>query len=468
MAIVTSLNSLQAELVASLQQWAATNSDIADFFAGSAGQAVVRLVSGAAAFNEYRNQFNRRELSIGNAQLPSSVLALARALGYNVNRKTAPYVDLTVNPLTTRMLTRQLPAVTIATIDAYVDAPVQLVAGVQQVVRVYLGEWVDVDVVAPAGELYATILEDAALPFTIDNALVYVSQNDVPLATTAYIEEMLDANTVTVRTSGTGGIEVVFGDGVDGAALAGNDDIHLRYLVTAGLITVSMPQMAAGELALSELAAYAVSGRGSMEDSIQKVQTLAPRYYQTLRRAVSKLDYCAIATAYPGILDAVVDVSDTSCCNYVCICVREDFSALTAPEMAAYAAYIEKLGIMGKTVAIVMGEPVYIDLVMQCDVDPTNPLLPTDLSATLLTAMQAALGAGVLGGTFRTGDARNLLQALPGVIRAYSVAPWQDRTLTDQDYFVVRSCLVTPNTSTYILNQNEVGAAGAGYSDNVG
>lgn len=470
MAIVSNLNSLQADLVAQLQQWAAANSDIKDFFAGSTGQAIIRLISGVGAFNEYRNQFNRRELSIGNAKLPSSVLQLARALGYNVNRKTAPYLDLTVLPVTTRTLTRDLPVATVAQQTAYVDAPVQLVAGQQSTVRVYLGAWTDVDVTAATGELYAAILEDATQPFTIDNALVYVSLNGTPLVTTPYIEDMDTASVVTVRTSGTGGIEVVFGDGTDGALLSANDVVHLRYFVTQGLTTVSLPQFQAGELQLSEITAYAVSGRGSNEDSLQKVQTLAPRYYQSLRRAVSKKDYDAVATSYPGILDAYVMPSDTSCCDYVAMYVREDYSALTTDEAAAMSTYIEKLGIMGKTVMCVAGTPIYLDLVMAADVDPTNPDLPLDLGAAMLAAlpvMRDQFGQplqGVLGQTFKIQDAVNLLRSFPGVLRAYITQPWQDKTLVNQDYFIVRSCQVAINTSEYVLSQNAVGVNGAGYA----
>lgn len=470
MAIVSNLNSLQADLVAQLQQWAAANSDIKDFFAGSTGQAIIRLISGVGAFNEYRNQFNRRELSIGNAKLPSSVLQLARALGYNVNRKTASYLDLTVLPATTRTLTRDLPVATVAQQTAYVDAPVQLVAGQQSTVRVYLGAWTDVDVTAATGELYAAILEDAAQPFTIDNALVYVSLNGTPLVTTPYIEDMDTASVVTVRTSGTGGIEVVFGDGTDGALLSANDVVHLRYFVTQGLTTVSLPQFQAGELQLSEITAYAVSGRGSNEDSLQKVQTLAPRYYQSLRRAVSKKDYDAMATSYPGILDAYVMPSDTSCCDYVAMYVREDYSALTTAEAAAMSTYIEKFGIMGKTVTCVAGTPIYLDLVMAADVDPTNPDLPLDLGAAMLTALPAMRDQfgqplqGVLGQTFKIQDAVNLLRSFPGVLRAYITQPWQDKTLVNQDYFIVRSCQVAINTSEYVLSQNAVGVNGAGYA----
>lgn len=470
MPIVTNLNSLQSDLVAQLQQWAAANSEIQDFFAGSTGQAVIRLISGVGSFNEYRNQFNRRELSIGNAKLPSSVLALARALGYNVNRKTAPYLDLSVTPATTRTLSRALPALVVANLTAYVDAPVQLVAGVPSTVRVYLGSWTDVDVVAAAGELYAAILEDADAPFTIDNSMVYVSQNAVPLVTTPYIEDMDSGSIVTVRTSGTGGIEVVFGDGTDGALLSANDDIHLRYFVTQGLTTVSLPQMQAGELQLSEVTSYALSGRGSNEDSLQKVQTLAPRYYQSLRRAVSKKDYDAVSTSYPGIVDTYVMPSDTSCCDYIAMYVREDYSALTTVEAAAMKAYIEKFGIMGKTITCVAGTPIYIDLVMAADVDPTNPALPLDLGAAMMTKLPVLKDPfgqplqGVLGQTFKIQDAVNLLQSFPGVTRGYISQPWQDRTLNEQDYFIVRSCRVTVNTSEYVLSQNQVGVSGAGYA----
>jgi len=62
-----------------------------DFMSSSAGTILVELLAGMGAFMSYHSIGARRESFIDTALLTSSIYNMSIMLGYNVNRKSAPF-----------------------------------------------------------------------------------------------------------------------------------------------------------------------------------------------------------------------------------------------------------------------------------------------------------------------------------------------------------------------------------------
>lgn len=72
----------------------------ADFFASSAGQTLIELMSGLGTYAAFHSMSARGEAYVDTAQLRTSLLQIANMYGYAVNRSSAPKLLLRFPPLT--------------------------------------------------------------------------------------------------------------------------------------------------------------------------------------------------------------------------------------------------------------------------------------------------------------------------------------------------------------------------------
>lgn len=153
----------------------------------------------------------------------------------------------------------------------------------------------------------------------VDHLSVYVknSVSDTVTETYTYFDEIPlgsidgETNVYFLRETFDGYYEVYFGDDVLGRAIQTGNVVELHYLITSGedandrqLFTLSSSLSGVSSVSITTVDA---SYGGDERESVSSIKFLAPMFYQSQNRAVTKEDYKAIIMRnYPNIIDVSV------------------------------------------------------------------------------------------------------------------------------------------------------------------
>jgi uncharacterized phage protein gp47/JayE len=123
------------------------------------------------------------------------------------------------------------------------------------------------------------------------------------------VESAPDDQSFTTSLDDSGQTSVIFGDGFSGTRpSSGINNIHARYrkgLGTSGnLPSGSIQQMIDSVPGLQKVTNPVPSSGGGDPENITQIRRRAPASLQTFGRAVSVVDYVALALSYPGIAKA--------------------------------------------------------------------------------------------------------------------------------------------------------------------
>lgn len=430
-----------------------------DFFDGSHGQTILELCSGIGALLSYQATANRRETNLVTAKLKSSLYSIAYTLGYPINRKLCSKVKLVINnPNKEIYWLRSIP------VGYFKGTPVSLLhdtalpTGVSEVDCV-VGEWHRQSFRITEYEDYLQIPIDIETDIEfIDNELVEVALNDVPIKTTRYIEDM-DENSLVIKTL-INHIVITFGSFVLGRPAKINDVLSIDYLkirprsVEESTIPYTLKDLQIDQQL--ECTGLTLIRREQPEDDLIKVSRVIPGYFASKRRMVTPADHEAIVLSYPGVRDAkfargICDINplnnydkavceansgtwtkvNTGCCTQVMSYLKYDETEWLGTEEDAVYKYLEDFQIAGEHIIFRKGEPVLINL------KATVVLKPTGNPEQVRKALDAALESQcyLLGATFNIAKWVRDVNEIPGVYQCYVQRPYRDRRLAFYGYF---------------------------------
>lgn len=449
----------QDDIRSNLLKYISDHSEIKEFYAGSTGNIVVHLLSGSVAFLAYTAEFNRRESSLTSALLASSVLDRARSLGYNVNRKGCPVVDVVVNSPRDVYLTSDEPVIKINRRNAYVVENIDIPKNTPTMIRLVVGELkMQEEKIATSKDFYRIFCEEDD-PYSIDNNIVQIFVNDQPLRHVPYIEEMVADDQVTCLTSLQGGLEIIGGSGELGYSFNNSDVVKVVYIVTDGLLENNL-EFSDAYLIPSELAGFNIVTRGSYEDSVEKVRALAPRYYQTLRRAVTIKDYEAIAESYQGVIDSCIDGPRVGNeCKVKISYLKDTYQLMSPSEKELFKNYLTQFSILGYDIEITDPVPVYVDLILEVEyVGSDREGMLSELGSKLkFFEYQFEYHLHVV-------DIERIAYTVKGIRRSYLRRPYSDRKCSKNEYYVLRSANIIVNNNDKAIRDILVDTDETGYS----
>ena len=307
------------EIRADLEEYIRTSpefSDVVDLFEHTVGALLLDLLAGVGAFLSHKALTARRESYLHTALTSRSVYMLGTMLGYSPRRKRLPVVQITFVPSTTADLYR---GEAFGTIGAYqllafydfhmtqgTETTQKFVVGAYETYSFTVQETVSwLSVVTPPSSIYGPFAVSDQLTLEGNPLVELILEPDVPVSLTDQLEE-LGTYEVVVTTHHEGGIRITFGDGITGRKPFAGESYTVRYFSGPGYVA-DLPSLEVSSPYIESLTSFEVLDRGADEDPLDAVRTLAPRYYSTLKRAVTASDYRSIAMSYPGIKDAYAE-----------------------------------------------------------------------------------------------------------------------------------------------------------------
>lgn len=308
--IISNSSVSQEQILRNINEWVKTlpnYNDIKDNLNTSTMSVIYQLLAGFSSWNFYNYQMNRAETYLSTATQDKSVYTIARQFGYNLDRGMSPVLVCTYDNVETITLKSG------DVIGSYGDLDV-VYFGVQRfvekgdVVEFFVGKYsyVDKTVQNSASELLRDRLTAETLNY-IDNLRVYLTIDRDVYIPTKQVENF-----------------VVKGEAIDFSVSPRETDIYLmdtqykyglynlqdgtpykiEYLETDGYspnISVDSVEMISGWICLS------ISSQGTNPEPVEKLRAVAPFYYSTMRRAVTKNDYDYLSKSNSLVLDTYAE-----------------------------------------------------------------------------------------------------------------------------------------------------------------
>lgn len=442
----------------------------ADLFGSSTGQVIIRMLAGLTAYNIYRFEFTRRELAIDTAQMRSSLYQLAQFQGYPVNRRTPAIIRITGSYSGGQTYLDRYSAVgTIGTHEvSMLDAYTYSGSG-DMVLTCVVGTWETSEAIAVAQtgvRNWASVHfkeGDFALPNLTDengNAFLYLVMNPAyissdPTILTENLEDFLSVSSlqsgvekILVQTHHMGGVVFRFGDGENFGLRILPGDYQIKYVDSVGFIDGLAGLTFASSLSGFTPSQVEVVSHGSNEDSLEKLRTLIPLYYQTLRRAVTTQDHEVILEAFSGSLISAkasvgsIGLGQLCCTLYLAYLFLDEHLATSAVggELDQMSAHMDVHRMIGFQLTFTDPEPIGIEAVMVVVVD-NSFVSKAEVEVHIQDEMD--LVCLELGATFHCAKLLKAANAVPGVSRTYIQRPLADRTLLYNQYFRRESLTLT-------------------------
>ncbi len=320
----TTVNVDVEQIVTGLQQKLGTLPSWKDLLTAATGTALIELIATAAGFSIYANERAFLEAFPDTAILPSSITSSIRLLGVRISRKLP--ASGTFN------ITKPADGIA-AVIPAYTQfsypggmlfnrtAILFSNTEVTQTVSLYEGRLVTVYLQGLGTDFQTFISADSG--FTVSDADVAVLLNGTPIpvvvdglwryAAQTFTNAQGVMSTVTNpavqdRTNKDGALELNFGSTYYGTQPQIGDSIQVTYAVTQGQAG-NNTNFAGTPISLTPyytvVATSALTG-GADEKNPTVYQRIGPPAFASLVGAVNSSGYNAVATSYPGVIDAQV------------------------------------------------------------------------------------------------------------------------------------------------------------------
>lgn len=204
-----------------------------------------------------------------------------------------------------------------------------------------------------------TLSEEEQIAYIKENSSLFLDQNFLML---------VDSNSVMARTDYNGGVFLLFGDGNFGKRLNSSSVIKIKYLKTKGSNGYLNRGIDLGSYNISEqiidFKTQSLIQGGTDEDSVDKVRYLAPKFFHTQGRAVTKYDYEAVAMSYPGVVSAKADKLE-ECCTICLSVLKQGAAEWTDQEKAEFMDYMDKYKMVSLFIDFWEPEPVSLDMTVK-------------------------------------------------------------------------------------------------------
>lgn len=317
------------QIKTNLKNYLQSQSEFTDYdFDGSGLSVLIDILAYNTHYNAYLANMLANEMFIDSAVKRSSVVSLAKHLGYTP-RSTAGSVatlDITVtDPAglpTTLTLDRFSPftstingtAFTFLTIE---PATIQPVNGIYTFsnIKVKQGTLLDYSytVVDPGPdekyEIPNTGVDTSTLFVTVQNSAI-----DTTLATYTLVTDITgvsgSSTVFFLEENALGNYQIYFGDGIIGRKLVAGNIVRILYLVSVGEdanVSGSITQTFTSGGSIGGATNVAIttvsnSSGGASKESISSIKFNAPKFDQSKNRAVTKNDYAVlIKSQYPTV-----------------------------------------------------------------------------------------------------------------------------------------------------------------------
>jgi hypothetical protein len=414
-----------------------------DFFISGAGTTQTELLAGLGAFLSFHSLGARRESYLDSCKLYTSAINICNIIGYPVNRVSAPRLKIKFYlPLST-FWDRETPLFyfrgkSISLLNS------QTISGGTNEIECVVGDWKNSTFVSTTNEKFAnTLILDTGIDTNLYGDTLEVYINGVPKTLIKYADEFLPDN-VLIKTY-SGGVLLVFGDGVIGYQLRVNDNVIFNYINTDGVLGVNNIQPSELTKNLDcRIENVQILNPGYHEDSIPKLAATAPGYLTSKRRMVTGTDHVYIFLNYAGSLISANFKKDTEgCCTMLLSYLFSDEHLATNAEKQAMFEYLDQYKMIGEQIILVDPKLIGIEMKMVCIVE--EGIGQTDIENQITETVSKYTMK--LGNTFHIGQVTSEVSRLNGVFRVYLVRPVSDHQLEYDKYLKLVSLevIVTAN-----------------------
>lgn len=296
-----------------LQAKLSENDNTADLITASTIQTLVDLISAIGDFNGFSVESALQENFFDTAKLSSSIFRLCRNLAIRLQRNIPSQMTCSVyREISTSIA--QLPAwskFTCNGVSYFNRDPIILGLGVTQVdnIMLYQGEPKYEEFISNGSSFqkYEVGLNDRGL-LSEDDIKVWVSGVEWERDLRGLYTYDIDSTKFYENTLPSGSVQVKFGDNVYGLSPDLNTTIRIGYVVTKGpdaqAPTTDMEVQVVDSTELKATATSSTYGGEKAKDAYY-YQQMGPSLSAVNERAVTRDDYRAYITKYPGVLDGL-------------------------------------------------------------------------------------------------------------------------------------------------------------------
>ncbi|QJT71164.1 hypothetical protein GR11A_00127 [Vibrio phage vB_VcorM_GR11A] len=230
--------------------------------------------------------------------------------------------------------------------------------------------------------------------------------------------------------------------------------------------------------------AITVSRPYSAPDSLEKIVGLAPAYYSTRRRMVTKDDHVALVKSYTGMRDAAFnggicsnqdyftqadceanggtwDNGKVGCCTVGMSYLFEDeHTFINSDEETLVLDYLEQFRMPPG--GIIFRDPEVVLVSPTLNITVTTSANTTTIRSSIQTYMTSVTLR--LGATFNVADLVDYVSDLDGVTRCYVTQPLSDKKLVFYKYFKLGNLITNFSVATTDLNNFGSTSSDVGYS----
>lgn len=333
-----------------------------DLLTSSTGETLIEMMAAVGAFNQFAIESASREGFLSQAVRASSIYAIVRMLGVRITRKTSANVVATLTRSGDAQYPMRLGKFTQFTVNGrafFNRDSITFAATVSSMsVTLYEGEVRSQTIPADSSsfrEIYLNepgfMVSNSDVEVMLTNPATGVSEIWEPILEGIWTADAFD-KVYYDSTSGTGDVVLAFGDGHSGFLPALGNDIKITYGVTqgsAGNVGTSGLEVAlATSNIITGITTSQVTG-GADEKAPEYYRTIAPHIYKARNRAVTPVDYKAIAGDFPGVASATVQAQkdiapgDLRWMNLIRICLLPENSDSFSPaEWDAFEKFFVK------------------------------------------------------------------------------------------------------------------------------
>ncbi len=294
------------EIKANVNNWISGLDNAAEIYSNipaSNMQFIVDLIAGYASYDNMKRVAESNQTYISEATRSSSIFKIARAFGYNINRYTAPTIQVKYNDIPTITLSNGQSLGNIGTIDIIYWGDDKVIEK-GDVITLVLGHYhTEVHQVDSSTD----IVEYSVSPINleaIDNNKIAVLVDSTRATLTKDIEAYIIHNSIIdwSDTRSTTTLSIADRSHKYGAEV--DQTVTIEWIETNGPMTITQQ-----DLELDSRFIYlSTSHAGTTGDSDDKIKRMAPLYYSTQRRMVSRLDHRYIIESNVMIKSCYPDV----------------------------------------------------------------------------------------------------------------------------------------------------------------
>lgn len=316
-----------------------------DLLTSSTGETLMELMSAVGAFNQFAIESAARESYLNTALRDSSIYAITRMLGVRISRKRPAAASISLTRSGDISYSYVIPRFSQFNLNGkpfFNRSPIVFNAGnIRCVLPAYLYEGtVRTQTFTATSETFREIylnepnftVSDVDVEVKIENPVIGDSRIWQPIQQGIWTAEPGDY-VYYDSTAGNGDTIIAFGDGYHGAMPPVSHNIVIKYAVTAGadanngtISKIAIKLNSDATISGSPGMTGAISNGANQQDA-SYYRVMAPHIYKARTRAVTPVDYKAIASSYGDVASVTVhgqkDIApnDLRWMNVVRICI---------------------------------------------------------------------------------------------------------------------------------------------------